>query len=277
MTINVSPLAVTPYNSIWDGITGDMVYYPLHLIADVVTGTTDLLSAYSTLDSAPALTHTSGTVLATGGNEGWFTAQGDNRAALIDNAIMEEFLRTDNMQTGNMLIISVWIYLPAAGTTTSNALLALGQTSSGNSGFWLDITGGEKARLETYFDTTNVTSGVTINTVVPETPTHILGYIEKTATGFQVHIALDGVIENSSADTAVTGWAPADINTPRGFSLFTLINGANNNSAPIEADVQISDVIIARTTGDKTAHMAELVSRQSRVRTALVDKWKDVL
>jgi len=270
MTINVSPLANTPYDSIWDEITDDLLYFPTHLLADD-DGATDILDSNSTLASAPAFT-IDGTSAGTGTNSGWFTAQGDNRAVVASNAVIDAFCRSDTMATGQSIIISFWIYIPAATLTSENFVVSYGRVSSGHPGFYLKVSSAEKPQLTTRLtDDTQITSGVG-SAITAQTVAHVMGVITKTTTGFACSLYQDGAAGPSNSGTG-DSWG---IQT-QGLGIYAGHTNAGLLSTPCEANVQISDVIIARTSTDKTADMPGLASHQANSRTSLARAWADVL
>ena len=117
---------------------------------------------------------------------------------------------------------------------------------------------------------TGVANAQTVNTVQ-----HVLGVIEKTATGFQTHLYQDGSLTKSGTDTAMAGYGPI---AGAGLNIYSGSNaGAGTILAPLGTGVQVSDIIIARSSTDVTAKLASLASWQSRIRSSLVRKWTDVL
>jgi len=271
MTINVSPLAITPYDSIWDGITDDLLYIPTHLLADD-DGATDLLDSNSTLASASAFT-LDGTVAGSGANSGWFTSLGDNRIQVAGDSAVDAMMRTDTLTIGQRIILSYFLYIPAGGITTTSGLACYGKAFGPEPGFNILYTPAEKMQVAYTDGTTNFNTPVTIAQAA-DTTQHYMAVIEKTAVGFQAHVYQDGILTSSSADTATGGYSPI---ATSGLNIYSTSNANGTISNPLEADMQVSDMIIARTSSDITAEIDELAARQSRMRTSLTRKWADVL
>lgn len=274
MTINVSPIAVNTYDSIFEDITDDILIIPSHLTADPSAGN-DQLSASSTLASAPQFEIT-GALIGTGANIGWFTgvAAGTTRIQVAGDAAIDTMMRTDTLAENEALLISFYVNIPGAGLAATSGIMAYGRGIGANPGIYININAAEKPTLSIAENGgTDISTGVA-DAITAGTTQHILGVVQKTALGFQTHLYQAGALTKSSTDTAGTGYGPI---ATSGLNIYSNCNAIGTILSPMETDLQVSDIIIARTSGDKTSHFAELALRQSRVRTSLVRKWTDVL
>ena len=270
--INVSPLANTPYNSIWAGITDQCLYIPSHLLADPSL-TDDIVDSNSTLTDVPVIDY-EGTATGVGANSGWFTGLGSGiRAYAATDAALNAFFRTDTLATNESILISIWLYVPAGGATTDNGLFAWGRGAAGQPGYYVNVNAGEKATIQ-YADATNAAiQAFAATAMVADTINHLFFEIRKTAGGFTLYNYLNGALDQATVDTTVEGIA----SITGGLSVYARNTNTGGISLPLEADFQMSDLFFARTSGDKTADIAGLAARQSRMRTSLASKWSDVL
>lgn len=272
---NVSPIVSSSMQDVFNQISADFLYVPLHLTADP-GASDDQLSSKSSLASAPAFT-IAGTLTGVGANDGWATmvSATDTSIKIDGDSAIDGFFRTDTLETGQCIIASVFVYVPSAGATTANHVLAYGNPGSVNgAGLVIAINPTERVQTQLYTaEYSNITSGISAQSLTTSSSNHIMGVIEKTATGFICYVYVNGALGNSSADTAGTGYG----SQTDGLSIFHNTNTFHAVASHMEADFRMSDLFFIRSTGDISAYYSVLAAAQAANRMKVARKWGDVL
>jgi len=265
-------ISTDTYDDIWNQISSQMFYIPSHFTADPGVSD-DIIDSNSTMTGVPAV-NIEGTLTNTGANEGWFTgiAAGDTRGFSNDSAFLD-FFRTDTLAVGQSIIFSFHIFVPAAGATAESGLITYGRGVASQPGMMIVLTSGGKITSNYNDGSATLLRTVGITSVNTDAVNHVLTeYRRISETEFYIGSYLNGDLDLTASDTigsltSITG----------GLNVYSRQDNSGNIVAPLEADFRMSDIIVARTDGDKSSMIAELAARQSRVRTSLVRGWGDVL
>jgi len=271
MTINVSPLANTPYDSIWDGIAGQLMYFPSHFLADPSL-TDELLDSNSTITGVSTVPLAAGTPAGTGANSGWFTgvASADVRGYSTDADLLT-FFRTDTLAINEQLLFSFSLFLPAGGVPVGMSVLSYGKGTATQPGILINAATSDKFFLN-FSDTSALLSAGT-PVLDANAESQLFFVLTKTSS---TDVALDTYVNGTFSATATAAMDPLTSITG-GLSIYSAQNNAGALASPLGVDCQVRDIIIARTSGDQTSKIAGLALSQAGARTSLGMAWSDVL
>lgn len=259
--------SIKPVAELVADIGAQYIWFPMHdASGTTLTEETGSIAGFSGMAIA-------GTTTNLWGNRGWATgrgsADGADPFARSTNANLAAFLRPDTLN-GGKLLLSCWFRTPPGGVTAQNTLFQYGGVTTAAAGFLIGVTAADRPFIQARNAGFTSILATAVATITPETKTHLA-------------FTLDGSLNlatyvDAVADAANTGSGTVfgDLSSVGACSLAGMnAAGAINNSAVMQLNTQMSDLIIMRVPSASVANIPQIVSELSKYRTEIPPKLSE--